>query len=73
MNIRLGNLPLGGYRELTAAEEKELRRQIGQEVAVAKKDGVKKNGAKKPGVGQKSQGSRPYAKKSGAPGKKREN
>ena len=28
VNIRLGNLPLGGYRELTKAEEQELRRQL---------------------------------------------
>ena len=83
VNIRLGNLPLGGYRELTAVEEKELRRQIGQEVAVAKKSGGGKPSYGKTGsgdrkadknrFGQKSQGPRPYAKKAGAPGKKREN
>lgn len=28
VNIRLGNLPLGGYRELTKTEEQELRRQL---------------------------------------------
>ena len=28
VNIRLGNLPLGGYRELSKAEEQELRRQL---------------------------------------------
>lgn len=29
VNIRLGGLPEGGYRELTGAEEQELRRKLG--------------------------------------------
>lgn len=65
VNIRLGNLPVGGYRELTAAEEQELRRQLHSGVqsgkpvsdkkrshlqkSYASKDGSQKNNEKKYG------------------------
>ncbi len=49
VNIRLGNLPVGGYRELTKAEEQELRRQMGMgspAAAVKKSVGSNKSGLK---------------------------
>ena len=65
VNIRLGNLPLGGFRELTKAEEQELRRQLkpsvqsGKAVSDKKKNTLKKPYAPKDGV-QKSGAKRPY-------------
>lgn len=37
VNIQLGSLPVGGWRELTRAEEQEVRRQIGQEAEKTEK------------------------------------
>lgn len=69
VNIRLGNLPLGGYRPLTKVEEQELRRQLasgiqnGEAISDKKKinlqkpasrDGMHKNGTKKYGVQKNS-------------------
>ncbi len=48
VNIRLGNLPLGGYRELTKAEEQELRRQLSVSQVGAGKTAVKKPDMKTP-------------------------
>jgi len=65
VNVRLGNLPSGGYRELTKAEEQELRRQLkpgtqGEKAVPAKRkvaprkpdrqnSNLQKNGVKKNG------------------------
>lgn len=47
VNIRLGNLPLGSYRELTKAEEQELRRRLGDDSRMEKKALAQKKPARK--------------------------
>ena len=68
VNIRLGNLPLGGYRELTKTEEQELRRQLNPGIQNGKAVSDKKrNNSKKPCT-LKDSASRGNASKRGTSG-----
>jgi len=65
VNIRLGNLPLGGYRELTKAEEQELRRQLASGIQNGKAVSEKKRNNPKKSCTLKDSASRGNASKRG--------
>ena len=68
VNIRLGNLPLGGYRELTKAEEQELRRQLASGIQNGKAVSEKKRNNPKKSCTLKDSASRGNASKRGTSG-----